>query len=193
MPGCPQGLFGREHAAARAHHHPLGHVEVLALVQRRLGPPRARLADPVHQRVEVGRLGHRQRLDLGQAPLGQAAQHPSGPELDQGGEPETGERLERLAPPHGAAELGREQAGPVGRVVVHPGIDVGHDAHLGRAERDVRQRLAERGARPLHEGRVEGARHRDGHDPFGPELLGQFPGQATASAVPAITTWPGAL
>ena len=39
------------------------------------------LGDPVHQRVEVGRFGHGQGLDLGQAALGQAAQHPAGTEL----------------------------------------------------------------------------------------------------------------
>ena len=73
--GRPQRCLGGEDAAARTDHHPLGHVEVLALVQGGFGPPGPGGADLVHQRVEVGRLGHRERLDLGQAALGQPAQH----------------------------------------------------------------------------------------------------------------------
>ena len=194
VPGARSDSSGVKMPLPGAHHHPLGHVEVLALVERGLGPPGAGLGDPVHQGVEVGRLGHGQRLDLGQAPLGQPAQHPAGPELDQGGEAQPGERLERLAPAHRAAELGRQEAGPVGRIVVHAGVDVGHHAHLGGPERDVGQGLAQRGACPLHERRVEGPGDRDGHDPLGAELLGQARRpRATASTVPAMTTWPGAL
>ena len=108
-PGRLQGGLGAEDAARRADDDPLGHVEVLALVQCRLGPPGPGSADLVHQGVEVLGLGHGQRLDLGQAALGQPAEHPTRPELDERGEPEAGERLERLAPAHRAAELGREQ------------------------------------------------------------------------------------
>ena len=176
-PGRLQGRLGAEDAAGRADDDPLGHVEVLALVQRRLGPPGARRGDLVHQRVEVLGLGDGQGLDLGQAALGQPAQDAAGPELDERGEPQAGEGLERLAPAHRAAQLGGEQPRPLGRVVVHVRVHVGHDADLGGQEGDLGQRLAQVGARALHQGRVEGAGDLDRHDPLGTQALGQLAGQ----------------
>ena len=167
-PGRLQGRLRAEDAAGGADHDPLGHVEVLALVQRRLGPPGAGRADLVHQRVEVLGLGDGQGLDLGQAALGQPAQHAAGPELDEGREPEAGEGLERLAPAHRAAQLGREQPGPLGGVVVHVRVHVGHHADLGGQEGHLGQRLAQVGPGALHQGRVEGARDLNRHDALRP-------------------------
>jgi len=83
------------------------------------------------------------------------ASRSSGRETDERREPQSGEGLERLAPADRAAELCREQTRPLGRVVVHVGVDVGDDAHLGREERHLGQGLAEVGARSPHQGSVE--------------------------------------
>ena len=145
-------------------------------MQSRFGPPGPGGTDLVHQRVQVLGLGNGQGLDLGQAALGQAAQHPARSQLHERGQAQAGEGLERLAPAHRAAELGREQARPVGRVVVDMGVHVGHDTHLGRQERDPGEGLAQVGACPLHERRVERTGDLDRHDALGAEALGQFAG-----------------
>ena len=162
-------------------------------MQGRLRPPRARRADLVHERVEVLGLGDGQGLDLGQAAFGQPAEHAAGTQFDQRCQSQPGKGFHRLAPAHGAAQLRREEAGPFGGVVVHVCVHVGDDADLWREEGHRRQRLAQLSPRALHEGRMERARNLDGHDPPGAEALGQVSGEPTASGVPAITTWPGAL
>ena len=135
--GGLQRGFRAEDAARGAHHHPFGHVEVLALVQGGLCPPRPGGTDLVHQRVEVLGLGDGQGLDLGQAALGPSplkhAHRGRAPPARC--RPEAGERLERLAPTDRAAELRGEQAGPFRRVVVDVGVHIGHDAHFRREER----------------------------------------------------------
>ena len=112
----------------------------------------------------------------GRLRFGQPAQDATGAELDERGEPQPGERLECLAPAHGGAELGGEEAGPIGRVVVHVRVDVGDHAHLGREEGHLGQSLAQVGPRPLHQRRVECARHRDRHHPLRAQSLGQLAG-----------------
>ena len=66
---------------------------MLALVQCRLGPPGAGGADPVHQGVEILRLGDGQGLNLGQAALGQSAQDTAG----TGDDPGAGEGASAIA------------------------------------------------------------------------------------------------
>ena len=126
--GRLQRGLGAEDAARRAHHHPLGHVEVLALVQRRLGPPGAGRADLVHQRVEVLGLGDGQRLDLGQAALRQSAEDAARAQLDQRGEAR-GRRRSRAS---GASAPGCRAGRRAGRAT-RPG-------RRGRARRRWRRR-----------------------------------------------------
>ena len=149
--GRAQGLLGEEDPAARAHHDPLGHVEVLADWCWASAPLALGRRHRVHQacrgrRAPPPRPSPRSGTDRRARPLST----PPGPELDEGGPAEAGQGLERLAPPHRAAQLGREEPRPLGRVDVDAGVDVRDHRDLGRAEHRVAERLAQgrRGRRP---------------------------------------------
>ena len=145
---------------------------MLALLVVGLAAPRVGRGHRVDQGVEVVGLGHRQGLELGHDPAGQAAQHAARAHLDEGACPQPGHRLEGLAPADRTAQLGREQAGPFSRVAVGAGVDVGHHRDLGSHERGVADGLAQGRAGRRHERGVKGARDRDGQDLSGTHLPG---------------------
>ena len=157
---CGQRRLRGEDARRRADDDPLGHVEVLALVRVRLGPPRVRpgAGDRVHQRVEVVRFRDRERGQLRHDAAGQPGEDAAGTELDERRRAEAVQRLERLAPADRAAELGGQQARPLRRVVVDAGVDVGDDRDLRREEDRVAERLAQGGPGRGHQRRMERAR-----------------------------------
>ncbi len=143
VPGAARASSGAKMPAAGAHHDPFGHVEVLALV----GVGSARHdSGPATVSISVSRsVGHgdRHRPQVGDGASGQAGEHAPRAQLGQEGGAPAGQGLEGLAPADRAAQLGREQARPLGRVGVDPGVDVGHDRHLGGEERGVAQGLAQ--------------------------------------------------
>ncbi len=85
-----------------------------------------------------------------------------------------------MLPAHRAAQLRRQQAGPLGAAVVGERVDVGDHRHLGVAWVGVGDRLAQPVARRRHERRVERAGHLQRHDLLGPELLGDGTGRGHA-------------
>ena len=134
--------------------------------------------DPFEQLVEILGGRYRDRAGTVDGALGHAGEHPSGAELGELGDPEFGESEEAVLPAHRAAELGGEQAAPHRALVVGQGVDVGHHRHLGVARVGVGDGLAQPVAGGCHEGGVEGARHGQGHDLLGAELLGYDAGRS---------------
>ena len=118
-PGAASEASGQKMPARGADDDPLGHVEVFALVRAGSARHVPACADLVHQGVEVLRVGDRQRLDAraGSAWPGRSGPHPA--RARRGGQAQAGERLEGLAPAHRAAQLRRQESGPLGGVVVH--------------------------------------------------------------------------
>ncbi len=133
-----------------------------------------RCAQGVEQGVEVVGGGDGNGLQLGGDALDQPGEHAAGADLDQGGDPQSGQRLHRLAPSDRAAQLGRQQPRPLGRVDVDAGIDVRDHRDLGGEEHRVAEGLAQRRPCRRHQRGVEGPGHRKGHDPSGSVVLGDL-------------------
>ena len=160
---------------------------------RRLGALALGLGHQVHEAVEVVGLGHRDRLDTGHAAPGQAGEHAARPQFDEGGPAEAGQGLEGLAPAHRAAQLGRQQRRPLGRVDVDAGVHVRDDRDLGGPEDGVAEGLAQRAAGADMSEVWKAPDTGIGSTRRAPRSFASSLARRTASTVPAITTWPGAL
>ncbi len=170
--------------------HPLGGVEVLALMSRRHRRSRSRCR---RWRPRACRDRRERRrvtgLEVGKRAAGQPGEHAARADLDDHRVAPVPARVSRLwrhrTGLHSCAESRPGHSAAIG---VDPGVDVGDHRDLGRVEL-ARRALAEPGPGRGHERGVEGAGHRDGEHLAGAELLGPMaPARATASAVPAMTT-----
>ncbi len=115
-PGAAKPGDGLEHTGRGRDHHALGGVEVLALVGGGIGVPASRSRRWRSRRCRDRRgWPPREARASGSVRRASAGEHPAGPDLDEPGGAHARQGLEALAPPHGAAQLGRQQPGPVRR------------------------------------------------------------------------------
>ena len=156
---------GLEDARPGADHHPLGHVQMLALVTDRVGVQGAVARYGLDEAVQVRRRRDGHGRHAGQRVADHRRQRIPGPELHEqllgvATTIQPTEAHDALLPADRAHQLGRQEQIPVRRRRVVAGVDVGDDRDFGVVEGDGRQDLPQPVTGRDHEGSVKGSAHR---------------------------------